>query len=201
MAIPLLHSPKVGAMVPPVSMKACVRNPGGCTFQTCCRVTFKASINASRASWSKRRVKSPLVVGSGMRSRAQSVEKGCVVAAQLNVFKSLASQQGIVGKVQHVIAFVIGQVPFEQVQPLINFPSQAQFLAHEVDSTDAAIVGRPTLLGHLEMDVAGAHHRLSLLLPPTFCIQTALDSLLAVTQDFGIRSFHSKCLFSRVWLA
>jgi hypothetical protein len=51
-------------------------------------------------------------------------------------------------------------------------------------------------LGHLEMDVVAAEHRLGLLRPATFCVQAARDSLLAVTQDFGIGSVHSKCHFS-----
>jgi hypothetical protein len=94
-----------------------------------------------------------------------------------------------------VIAFVIGQVAFEQVQPLINLARQAQFVAQQVEGPDAAAADRPASLGHLKMDVAAAEHRLGLLRPPAFCVQAARDSLLAVTQDFGIGSVHSKCHF------
>ena len=67
----------------------------------------------------------------GNASCAQPVEKRFVIAAQLDVFESLTPQQGV-GQVQPVIAFVVGQVPFEQVQPSIDFLGSAQFLAHEV---------------------------------------------------------------------
>jgi hypothetical protein len=65
--MPPLHSPKVGAIVPSVSMKACSRKPAGWACQTRWRVALSASSSASMAPWSKRRVKSPLVVGSGIR--------------------------------------------------------------------------------------------------------------------------------------
>jgi hypothetical protein len=99
--MPPLHSPKVGAIVPSVSMKACSRKPAGWACQTRWRVALSASSSASMAPWSKRRVKSPLVVGSGMRSRAQAVQKGFVVAAQRGVFEPLAAQQGVVGQIEH----------------------------------------------------------------------------------------------------
>jgi hypothetical protein len=47
-----------------------------------------------------------------------------------------------------------------------------------------------------KVDVVAAQHRLGLLRPPAFCIQAARDSLLAVAQDLGIGSVHSKCHFS-----
>ena len=96
---------------------------------------------------------------------------------------------------------MVGQVAFEQVQPLINLASQAQFVAHEVYGADAAAADRPAPLGHFKMDVAAAEHRLGLLRPAAFRIQAARDSLLAVTHDFGIGSVHSKCHFPWVWLA
>ena len=95
---------------------------------------------------------------------------------------------------------MVGQVAFEQVQPLINLASQAQLVAHEVYGPDAAAADRPAPLGHFKVDVAGAQHGLGLLRPAAFCVQAARDSLLAVTQDFGIGSVHSKCHFSSVWL-
>jgi hypothetical protein len=94
------------------------------------------------------------------------------------------------------IAFVVGQVAFEQVQPLIDLARQAQFLAHEVYGADAAAVGGPAPVGHFKMDVAAAEHRLGLRFPAAFCLQAARDSLLAVAQDFGVGSVHSKCHFS-----
>ena len=90
---------------------------------------------------------------------------------------------------------MLGQVAFEQVQPLINLASQAQFVAHQVYGPDAAAADRLAPLGHFKMGVAAAEHGLGLRFPPAFWIQAARDSLLAVTQDFGISSLHSKCHF------
>src|SRR5262245_4333641 len=50
------------------------------------------------------------------------------------------------------------------------------------------------------MDVAGAQHRSWLFVPSPLGVQTTLDSVLAITQDFRITSTHSKCLSSLVWL-
>ena len=63
---------------------------------------------------------------------------------------------------------------------------------------DAAVVCCPTPVGHLNMDITGTHHRCRLFTPPTLMIQSTLDSLLAVTQDFWVNSIHSKCFFT--WL-
>src|ERR1700741_5398895 len=106
-------------MVPSVSIKAWERKPRGCFFQTRCRVLLMASIKSTMASWSKRRVKSPLVVGSGMRC-AQAIQKSLIVAPQFDIFQPLAIQKRIVGQVQHMITLVIGQMALEQLHPPID---------------------------------------------------------------------------------
>ena len=65
--MPPLHSPCVPAIVPSVSMIASCKKPRGCCCQTRWRTVLMTSINSTIAASSKRRVKSPLVVGSGMR--------------------------------------------------------------------------------------------------------------------------------------
>jgi hypothetical protein len=50
------------------------------------------------------------------------------------------------------------------------------------------------------MDVAGRHDRLRLIAPESPGIKPALNSLLAVAQDFTVTSFHSKCCFILGWL-
>jgi hypothetical protein len=50
------------------------------------------------------------------------------------------------------------------------------------------------------MDIAGAHHRFGLFTPPTLRIQSTRNSLLAVPQNFGVSSIHSKCFFFLVGL-
>ena len=73
--MPPLHSPKLGAIVPSVSIKASERKPSGCWSHTRWRVALIASIKSRVASGSKRRVKSPLVVGSGIRCAPKPSKK------------------------------------------------------------------------------------------------------------------------------
>jgi hypothetical protein len=51
------------------------------------------------------------------------------------------------------------------------------------------------------MNIARRHHRLGLIAPDTLRVQTALNSALAIAEDFGIGSVHSKWSFSLVGLA
>src|SRR5258708_7524036 len=88
-----------------------------------------------------------------------------------------------------------GKVFLKQTQPLITSSPQAQFVDHKMNSADPAAVYGPALLGHFIMDVARRHDRLRLIAPDSLGIQAALNSLLAVAQDFGIGSHHSKCCF------
>src|ERR1700742_3974590 len=89
----------------------------------------------------------------------------------------------------------------EQLDPPIDFLSQAQPLPHQVDSANATVIDPSVPFSHLEMDVAGAQHRSRLFTPAPFGIQATLDSVLAITQDLRVTSTHSKCLSSLVWLA
>ena len=43
----------------------------------------------------------------------QSIEKSLIIAAQFDVFEPQTVQQGVVGKVQHMITLVIGQMALE----------------------------------------------------------------------------------------
>ena len=40
--------------------------------------------------------------------RSQTIQESFIIAAQLNIFQTLAIEQGVVSQVQHVITFVIG---------------------------------------------------------------------------------------------
>jgi len=70
MSIPSLHAPVVGAIVPSLSMIAsCFSCLDSCRFHTRTRTSLMASISACTSAASKRRRKSPAVVGSGTRSQ------------------------------------------------------------------------------------------------------------------------------------
>src|SRR6266404_995454 len=93
-----------------------------------------------------------------------------------------------------MVALVIGQMHLEQLQILIDVLHQAQALYHQVHRADATAVHRSRSLRHLVVDIAGLEHRLRLLLP-VLGLESALDSLLAIAQDFAIGSIHSKWPF------
>ena len=65
----------------------------------------------------------------------------------------------VTGDVQDVVALVVGRVPLEQVEVLIDVPNQPEFLGEEVDRPDPARCDRPYLLADLVADIRGRHHR------------------------------------------
>src|SRR5215204_7103075 len=77
---------------------------------------------------------------------------------------------------------------------LIDLLDQAQRLHHRVHRSDASVAGCSDFAAQLVMNIAAAHHRLRLALPVAWS-QSSFDSALAVTEDFGVVSAHSKCHF------
>ena len=167
--MPSLHSPVVVTSVPSRSIVARSKNSFGCRAQTFSRASSTASHEARGClPSSKRRQKSPAVVGSGIRSRAQGVEEDFVVAAQFDVFQPRAVAQGVVGQVQHVIRLVIGQMDFQQVHAAVDGLDQPDLLRQPMHHADATHADAPHLVRQLNTDVRRGEHRLSLSLrlPP-----------------------------------
>jgi hypothetical protein len=61
---------------------------------------------------------------------AQGIKEGLVVAAQLDVVEAAALTRGVVGDVEGVVGFVIGQVDLEQVQLLVDGPRGPRWQAN-----------------------------------------------------------------------
>ena len=93
-----------------------------------------------------------------------------------------------------MIALVIGQMHFEQLQILVDVLHQAHSLHHQVHRADTPAVHRPSPLRHFITNVAGLEHRASLVFP-VLGPEPAFDSLLAMAEDLAIRSIHSKWPF------
>ncbi len=98
--------------------------------------------------------------GIGNAACAESVEIVHVVAAQFDVLQAGSVAQGVVGEVEHVVGFVIGQVKLEQMQPLVDGVDQSDPPGQQVDSPNAAARDAADAIGHLVMDVARAELRL-----------------------------------------
>ena len=75
MSIPALHSPVVTTNVPSRSIVARSKNFVGCRAQTFNRASSMARMRLRMSASSKRRQKSPAVVGSGIRSVPRASRK------------------------------------------------------------------------------------------------------------------------------
>ena len=85
-------------------------------------------------------------------------------------------------------------MPLEHLDLLIEQVDEPNLLAHQMDGPDASTTRGLGLGGHLVVDVAAGQHGLVLRGPGTR-FEPALNSLLAVAEDLGVFSAHSKCPF------
>jgi hypothetical protein len=85
-------------------------------------------------------------------------------------------------------------VDFKQVQLSVQVLHQSQALHQQMQRTDAAAVEALHSRGHFVNNVTGPEHRSRLVLPVFGC-QSALNPLLAVPEDVGVVSIHSKWPF------
>jgi hypothetical protein len=147
----------------------------------------------------KRRQKSPAVVGSGIRSAPQRIEVDLVVASQFEMFHSLAAGEDIECDVEHMVGFVVRQMPLEQMEDAVDFLVELDFLSQQKDGADATGTESPGALGLFVVDIGRGHHRYGPLgsgsigqaflnSPSTFLEH----SLLACDAFFSDSSTHSK---------
>ena len=83
--MPPLHSPKVGAIVPSVSIKASLKKPLDCSLQTRCRTVLVISIKSDDILLLKTTGEVP--AGGRVRNAlgAQTIEESLIIAPQLNI--------------------------------------------------------------------------------------------------------------------
>lgn len=94
--------------------------------------------------------------GIGKALGTEGVEKGGIVAAQLDVLEARAVAEGVVGEVEDVIGIGIGQVQFEQLQASVDSVDQADVLGKFVKQRDAAESGAIDALVEFKVEVATA---------------------------------------------
>jgi hypothetical protein len=83
----------------------------------------------------------------------QSVEIGLLVAEQFQVLQAGPSRQEVVGDVEHVIGFVVGQMDLQQPQSGVDRPIESQGADQEVDQADPAVGRGPGAFGDLVVDI------------------------------------------------
>src|SRR5947209_9440851 len=95
-----------------------------------------------------------------------------------------------------MVALVIGQMPLQRVEALVDVVGQSDVAGREVDGADAAGCESPDLLGDLVVDVGGGHHRLGSF-DTGLVLDSAEDATLAsaaLPMDTGV---HSKTSWGR----
>src|ERR1700722_455864 len=130
----------------------------------------------------------------GNAAGAQGIEEDFVVASQFDVFEAGAVAKGVVGEIEHVIRFVIGQMDLEQVQPAVDGLVEAEFAHEQVHGTDTAVANTAAALTDFVLNVAGRKHGLGAP-AQVFLVQAFLNPLLATGQLLAYSSVHSNSFF------
>src|SRR5271163_537597 len=100
----------------------------------------------------------PFGGGVGDPLGAQSVEKDFIVAPQFDMLEPPAAGQDVEGDVQDMVGLVIGEMPLEQMERVIDVADQAGPLSQQQHDTDAAGGKALDTLAQLIVDVGGRDH-------------------------------------------
>ena len=135
--------------------------------------------------------------GGGIRNApgAEGVEIDGVIAAEFEILEGDAAAQRIIGEIEDMIGFVIGQMDLEGMQALVDDLGQAETLDHEMDGADAAAVEAMAALAEFVVDVACGELRPVAARQYVF-VQTPLDPSLAVAPHSLYSWSHSKSLLA-----
>ena len=109
---------------------------------------FESTTEISRGGW----------IGDPLRT--QRVEIGFVVAFQLKIFQTPPVTQRVVGDVEHVIGFVIGEMEMQQFDVSIDRLDQPALPSERMHQPDAAVTDCVCTIGEFELNVARPKHGL-----------------------------------------
>ncbi len=104
-----------------------------------------------------RRQKSPVVVGSGIRSTPNALRN--ISSLRPSMSSSRIPSHRVVGQVEHVIRFVVWPVDFQHVHVPIDGLHQPDFVGQPVHLADPALTDGSHLVGRFHLDQAGGEHR------------------------------------------
>jgi hypothetical protein len=113
--------------------------------------------------------------------RDEGVEEVLVLAAQFDVLKAGAVAKGVVGDVEDVVGFVVGQVNDQEVELAVNGVDEAELSCQGMDGADAAVSDAADAAGGLIVNVGGSEHG-SGTAAEAGGVETSLDAALAVVQ-------------------
>ena len=116
------------------------------------RVTTSGSVEAA--------AEVPFGGGVGEPLGVQGVEVNLVVASEFEVFDAFAAGEDVEGDVQDMVGFVIGEMPLEDMEVVVDVADQADPARQQVHGADAARGEALDAIGEFVVDVVGGHHRL-----------------------------------------
>ena len=138
--------------------------------------------------------------GIGYALGSEGVEIGCVVAQQLDVFKSLSTTQNVVGEIEHVIALVVGQVALEQVEVVIDTADQTALACKLVYDSNTTAVHRAGFPGQFVVHVAALDDGAVVTSGCRGPLKAFFNCALALAAFLSVFSLHSKCLVGIAFL-
>jgi hypothetical protein len=133
----------------------------------------------------------------GEATGAESIEEVGVVAAEFEILQASTVAQGVVGEVEDVVGFVVGQVDLEDMEVSIKPVDEAQLTGEQVKGADAAVADAVAAVTDLEVNVAGGEHGFGAT-TEIGLVQAALDLALAVVELATYLLFHLKTLVTGV---
>ena len=127
----------------------------------------------------------PFGGGVGEPLGVQGVEVNLVVASELEVFDAFAAGEEVEGDVQDVVGFVIGEMPLEEVEVVVDVADQAGSAGQQEHGADAAGGEALDAIGEFVVDVAGGDHGLFAFWPGPV-LDAVEDSLPAFTESSAV---------------
>src|SRR5208282_3705791 len=97
--------------------------------------------------------------GVGDTHGAQGVEVNLVVAPQFEMLNFLAAGQDVVGDIQDMVGFVVGQMPLEEMEIAVDIADQPGPASQQVNGTDSASGETLDAVRQFVVDVGSGHHR------------------------------------------
>ena len=119
----------------------------------------------------KRRQKSPAVVGSGIRWAPKASRKALVDPQGVQIFETGAVGQQVIRDGQHMVGFVIGQMPLEQDEVGVDIVDQTGMASQQEHGADAGGTEDLDAIGQFIVDIAGGHHRFLAFRPGRFSMR------------------------------
>ena len=168
-----------------------MKNSGGCWDQTRSRVPIDGVQEGHDVGLGEAAAEVPRGGGVGDALGAQGVEIDLVVASQFEVFEPVAAREDVEGDVQDMVGFVIGEMPLEEMEVMVDVVDQAGPASQQEDGADAARGEALDAIGQFVMDVAGGDHGL---------VAFRSGPILDAVEDSALRSRRILRLRSRVLL-